>query len=71
MPRVLVTDDYGTVEWDERVTVVDFETEHFRGQLSERLSWAVADAETHRPSDTQLPDEDRPPRPARRGRQSG
>lgn len=46
MPRVLVTNDNKTVvTWDERVTTVDFEAEHFRRQLSERLSWALADAE--------------------------
>jgi hypothetical protein len=54
MPRVLITDDNGTVEWDERVTVTDFETGHFREQLSERLSWAVADAETRRRSEARV-----------------
>lgn len=52
MPRVLVTDDDGSVEWDERVTLIDFETEHFRDALGERLSWAVADAEHRRWSQT-------------------
>jgi hypothetical protein len=61
MPRVLVTDEDRTVvAWDERVTLADFETEHFRRQLTERLSWAVADAarRRRRPShpDTRAPD---------------
>jgi hypothetical protein len=51
MPRVLVTDDNGAVAWNERVTAADFETEHFRRQLSTRLSWAVADADqNHEPN---------------------
>ncbi|MEA2211435.1 MAG: hypothetical protein QOF83_1383 [Solirubrobacteraceae bacterium] len=44
MPRVLVTDDSGEMAWDERVTHADFESGHFRAQLSDRLLWAVADA---------------------------
>jgi hypothetical protein len=47
MPRVLVIDDSGTVVWSERVTPADFETDHFRRCLIERLSWAVADAHNH------------------------
>jgi hypothetical protein len=56
MPRVLVTDDNGTVAWDERVIAADFATEHFRRQLSDRLSWAVADAQTCRRPDTDASD---------------
>lgn len=44
MPRVLVTDDRGHMAWDERVTDTDFESDHFRVQFTERLSWAVTDA---------------------------
>lgn len=44
MPRVLVTDDSGETAWDERVTDADFDSDHFRAQFSDRLSWAVADA---------------------------
>jgi hypothetical protein len=44
MARVLVVDDNGTVTWNERITTEDLETEHFRRCLSDRLSWAVADA---------------------------
>ena len=43
MPRVLITDDEGTVLWDERVTPADFESEYVRCQLCERLTWAVTD----------------------------
>jgi hypothetical protein len=45
MPRVQVTDDNGTVTWDERVTAADFTAEHFRRCFVDRLSWAVADAD--------------------------
>jgi hypothetical protein len=44
MAHVLVIDDDGTVAWKERVTLEDFETDHFRRCLSERLCWAVGDA---------------------------
>jgi hypothetical protein len=44
MARVVVTDESGTPTWTERVTPEDFETEHFRRCLCERLHWAVADA---------------------------
>jgi hypothetical protein len=47
MPRIIVTaDDPGTrVMLSERVTPSDFETDHFRAQLAERVAWAVSDAE--------------------------
>lgn len=51
MPRVLVIADHGRVTHDERVWASDFESEHFRRCLAERLSWATEDA-------------DRPPREA-------
>lgn len=46
MPRIMVTDDSEreVVFW-ERVGQEDFETEHFRRCLADRLGWAVADAE--------------------------
>jgi hypothetical protein len=52
MPRIIVTSDNseGRVLHSERVTPSDFETEHFRTQLAERVAWAVADAEQERPS---------------------
>lgn len=46
MPRVVVTDDNGRMAWDERVTNADFDSDHFRTQFTERLSWAVSDADT-------------------------
>jgi hypothetical protein len=45
MPRVLIRDDNGHVTLDERVQASDFESEHFRRCLAERLWWATEDAE--------------------------
>lgn len=45
MPRVLVIDDNDGLTWCERVRANDFETEHFRRCLNDRLRWAVSDAE--------------------------
>ena len=47
MPRITVIadDPSGRVLHSERVTPTDFETEHFRAQLAERVAWAVEDAE--------------------------
>ena len=47
MPRIIVTadDSDGRVLHSERVSPSDFETEHFRAQLAERVAWAVEDAE--------------------------
>jgi hypothetical protein len=47
MPRIIVTADDSSerVLHSERVTPADFETEHFRAQLAERVAWAVEDAE--------------------------
>jgi hypothetical protein len=57
MPRIIVTSDNsdGRVLHSERVTPSDFETEHFRTQLAERVAWAVEDAEQERPSDAVAP----------------
>jgi hypothetical protein len=49
MPRVLVSDDHGNVTLSERVSATDFESEHFRRQLADRISWAVTDAEANSP----------------------
>jgi hypothetical protein len=57
MPRVLVTDDDGEVAWNERVTAADFDTEHFRHQLTTRLSWAVTDAQQIRARGSDEPDQ--------------
>jgi len=46
MPRVLVISDEGEIVWNERVNHSDFEAEHFRRCLTDRVGWAVADAES-------------------------
>jgi len=51
MPQIIVTADRGAafgegaVMFRERVTVADFESDHFGKQLVERLGWAVGDAD--------------------------
>ena len=51
MPQIIVTADHPTDGGDrpmmftERVNVQDFESDHFRAQLVERLGWAVGDAD--------------------------
>jgi hypothetical protein len=52
MPRIIVTadDSAGRVLHSERVTPADFETQHFRAQLAERVAWAVEDADREAPS---------------------
>jgi hypothetical protein len=51
MPQIIVTADRGAafgegaVTLRERVSVADFESEHFATQLAERLGWAVEDAD--------------------------
>jgi hypothetical protein len=47
MPRITITadDSSARVLHSERVTPADFETEHFRTQLAERVAWAVEDAD--------------------------
>jgi hypothetical protein len=50
MPQIIVTADKrpdrgdGAVLLRERVTVNDFESDHFAAHLVERLGWAVGDA---------------------------
>jgi hypothetical protein len=46
MPHIIVTADDSDqrVLHSERVTSADFETDHFRTQLAERVAWAVEDA---------------------------
>ena len=49
MPQILiVTDppehDAGTVVYRERILSSDLESDHFSGQLVERVGWAVRDA---------------------------
>jgi hypothetical protein len=46
MPRIIVEtegDEHEVVFW-EKVGVEDFEAEHFRRCLADRVGWAVADA---------------------------
>jgi hypothetical protein len=51
MPQIIVTADMPAGEGEppimfrERVTVTDFESQHFANQLVERLGWAVGDAD--------------------------
>jgi len=51
MPQIIVTADRGAafgegaVTFRERVTIADFESDHFGKQLVERLGWAVGDAD--------------------------
>jgi hypothetical protein len=45
VPRVIVRAESGEVFWDESVRAADFDGEHFRRCLADRLAWAVADAE--------------------------
>ncbi len=51
MPQIIVTADRsedrgeGAVMLRERVSVADFESQHFAAQLVERLGWAVGDAD--------------------------
>jgi hypothetical protein len=49
MPQIIVTaagtdSDDEAVLLRERVSVADFESDHFAAQLVERLGWAVSDA---------------------------
>jgi hypothetical protein len=46
MPRIIVVTDQpdGPAAYTEWVSPADFETEHFRHQLAERLAWATDDA---------------------------
>ena len=49
MAQILVVadprDEDGTVVYRERINPSDFESDHFSGQLVERVGWAVVDAE--------------------------
>jgi hypothetical protein len=49
MPQIYVTaatrePPHAVVMWRERVTLADFESNHFTAQLIERLRWAVGDS---------------------------
>jgi hypothetical protein len=50
MPQILVVADPSqeagsTVVYRERITSTDLESDHFSGQLVERVGWAVVDAD--------------------------
>ncbi len=50
MPQILVVadapqDDARTVVYRERISTTDLESDHFSGQLVERVGWAVVDAD--------------------------
>jgi len=49
MPQILVVTDSvdtsgGTVVYRERISIADLSSDHFSGQLVERVGWAVGDA---------------------------
>lgn len=48
MPQILIVTDSpqsdGEVVYRERIVSSDLESDHFSGQLVERVSWAVSDA---------------------------
>lgn len=50
MPEILVAadrrgDSEDAVVYRERISLSDFESDHFSGQLVERVGWAVLDAD--------------------------
>jgi hypothetical protein len=60
MPQILVVTDSpqatGTVVYKERIVSTDLESDHFSGQLVERVGWAVQDAsEVEHRAETQAP----------------
>lgn len=68
MPQILVvTDpaekDASTVVYRERIVSTDLESDHFSGQLVERVGWAVRDAD-------ELEQKDPRTRPSRPGEPS-
>jgi hypothetical protein len=51
VPRILITTEASgepdvLVMLDERIASSDLTSEHFAGQLVQRIAWALADAET-------------------------
>jgi hypothetical protein len=49
MPQILIVTDSpqsaGEVVYRERIATADLESDHFSGQLVERVGWAVLDAD--------------------------
>lgn len=49
MPQILVVtdsapDQTGSVVYKERISTADLDSDHFSGQLVERIGWALGDA---------------------------
>jgi hypothetical protein len=65
MPQILIVTDppemaTSTVVYRERIALTDLESDHFSGQLVERVGWAVLDAdEIEHKDDRGLPASDR------------
>jgi hypothetical protein len=60
MPQILVVTDRrddtdSTVVYRERVSLSDLDSDHFSGQLVERVGWAMLDAEELEHRDGQDP----------------
>jgi len=63
MPQILVVTDLqddtdSTVVYRERVSLSDLDSDHFSGQLVERVGWAMCDAEELENRDGQDPSAD-------------
>ena len=59
MPQILVVTDTpeeapGTVVYRERIALTDLESDHYSGQLVERVGWAVLDADEIEHKDDRL-----------------
>jgi hypothetical protein len=59
MPQILVVTDTqeetaSTVVYRERIALADLESDHFSGQLVERVGWAVLDADELEHKDDRL-----------------
>ena len=59
MPQILVVtdlqDDDSAVVYRERISLSDLDSDHFSGQLVERVGWAMLDAEQLERRDGQDP----------------
>jgi hypothetical protein len=60
VPRIVVVSEVAgsdpQVLWSERIDVPNLESKHFRDQLTERIEWAVADAQHVERADRGRPD---------------
>jgi hypothetical protein len=58
MPQILVVTDtpeaQDTVVYRERIALTDLESDHYSGQLVERVGWAVLDADEIEHQDDRL-----------------